>query len=149
MQNSLSLIAGIYFAIRFRFGGHWTWFHFIWKGSFGEVTSLTRLFRPSNFNGFFLLFFITVKCLFNWNFISEQSLEEKFRVFALLLLLFYLTDWCVYVFFPLFSLFCFFFPLFFLSLSFVFFRSCSFLRIFCFRSRWHCWRRYQRMFSEQ
>lgn len=132
-------------------------FHFIWKRSFEAATLPTRLFWPSKFHWFFpfsqrFFLLITVKCLFNWNFISKQSMKEEFRFFLSCFCCHFTqptaTGVCMF-FFRCFHCFVSFSRYFFsLSLFCVFSFLFFFLRIFCFRSRWHCWHRYQRMFSE-
>lgn len=108
-------------------------FHFICKRSFEAATLLTRLFWPSKFHWFFpfsqrFFFLITVKCLFNWNFISKQSVKEEFRFFwvaFVAILLNQLLLVCV-CFFSVVFIVLFLFPVIFsLCLFFVFFRSCS------------------------
>lgn len=157
-QIFLSLIAGIQFAIWFCFGGHQTWIHSI---SFANAALKQRrcqhVFfgrRNSIDSSLFLnvFFLITVKCLFNWNFISKQSMKEEFRFFLSCFCCHFTqptaTGVCMF-FFRCFHCFVSFSRYFFsLSLFCVFSFLFFFLRIFCFRSRWHCWHRYQRMFSE-
>lgn len=133
-QIFLSLIAGIQFAIWFRFGGHRTWIHSIpFENAALKQRRCQHVFfgrRNSIDSSLFLnvFFLITVKCLFNWNFISKQSVKEEFRFFwvaFVAILLNQLLLVCV-CFFSVVFIVLFLFPVIFsLCLFFVFFRSCS------------------------